>query len=161
MDFSLTKEQQDIKRAAGEFAKGEFKPELAHECELEHKFPRALYKKAGELGFIGLDYPEAVGGGEMGVLENALVIEEFCKADSGLGMALHLAFLPAKILKIIGSPEQQEEFLTPLAKGEWVSAISLTEPDHGSDLTRMQTSLDEKKDGMVLNGTKIFTTNQR
>ena len=86
MDFSLSKEQQDIKKAAAEFAKGEFKPEVAHECELNHRFPRELYKKAGELGFVGMDYPEEVGGGGMGVLENVLIVEEFCKADSGIGM---------------------------------------------------------------------------
>ena len=159
MDFSLSKEQRDIKRAAAEFAKGEFKPEVAQECELNHRFPRELYERAGRLGFIGLDYPEDIGGGGMGVLENVLVIEEFCKADSGLGMALHLAYLPAKIVRIFGTPRQKEKFLTPLAKGEWVSAVSFTEPDHGSDLRRMDTTLVEQKDGFVLNGAKVFTTN--
>jgi len=104
MDFSLTREQKDIKKAAAEFARGEFKPELAQECELSHRFPREIYKKAGELGFIGLDYPETVGGGALGVTENVLVIEEFCKADSGMGMAIHLAYLPAKILKNLWYP---------------------------------------------------------
>lgn len=159
MDFSLTKEQKDIKKAAAEFARGEFKPELALECELNHLFPRELYKKTGELGFIGMDYPEEFGGGGQSVLENVLVIEEFCKADSGLGMAIHLAFLPAKIVRILGSPEQRRKFLPPLTKGDWVSAVCFTEPDHGSDLTRMETTLEETPDGFVLNGTKIFTTN--
>jgi alkylation response protein AidB-like acyl-CoA dehydrogenase len=159
MDFSLSKEQRDIKSAAAEFAAGEFKPELAQECEINHRFPREIYEKAGQLGFIGLDYPEDIGGGGMGVLENVLVIEEFCKADSGLGMALHLAYLPAKIVRIFGTPEQKAKFLTPLTKGEWVSAVSFTEPDHGSDLRRMDTTLVEEKDGFVLKGAKIFTTN--
>ncbi len=149
----------DIKRAATEFARGEFTPELAQECELNHRFPREVFKKAGELGFIGLDYAEDVGGGGLGVLENVLVIEEFCKADSGLGMAIHLACLPAKIVRIFGTPQQQQRFLAPLVRGEWISAVSFTEPDHGSDLTHMNTSLEEKQDGFVLNGTKIFTTN--
>jgi len=92
-------------------------------------------------------------------MENVLVIEEFCKADSGMGMALHLAYLPAKIIKIFGTPAQQEKFLAPLVKGDWVSAVSFTEPDHGSDLTRMETTLREETDGFVLNGTKVFTTN--
>ncbi|MDQ1333080.1 MAG: hypothetical protein QG552_30 [Thermodesulfobacteriota bacterium] len=159
MDFSLTKEQKDIKKAAAEFARGEFQPDLILECETNHRFPREVYKKAGELGFIGLDYPEAVGGGDLGVMENVLVIEAFCKADSGIGMALHLAYLPAKIIKIFGTPAQQERFLSPLVRGDWVSAVSFTEPDHGSDLTRMETTLREEADGFVLNGTKVFTTN--
>lgn len=159
MDFSLTKEQTDIKRAAAEFANGEFTQELVLDCELNHRFPKELYKKAGELGFIGLDYPEELGGGGMGVLENVIVIEEFCKADSGLGMAIHLAFLPAKILRIFGTPEQRKKYLVPLTKGDWVSAVSFTEPDHGSDLTRMETTLTEEKDAFVIRGTKVFTTN--
>jgi alkylation response protein AidB-like acyl-CoA dehydrogenase len=159
MNFSLTKEQKDIKKAAAEFARGEFQPDLILACESGHRFPREVYKKAGELGFIGLDYPEKIGGGDLGVMENVLVIEEFCKADSGMGMALHLAYLPAKIIKIFGTPGQQEKFLSPLIKGDWVSAVSFTEPDHGSDLTRMETTLWEGADGFVLNGTKVFTTN--
>lgn len=159
MDFSLSKDQKDIKQAAREFAQGEFKPEIAHECELTHRFPRELYEKAGDLGFIGLDYPEEFGGGGMGVLENVLVIEEFCKADSGIGMAIHLAYLPAKIIRIFGTPTQRMKYLSPLTKGEWVSAVSFTEPDHGSDLTRMDTVVEEKPDGLVLRGSKIFTTN--
>jgi acyl-CoA dehydrogenase len=159
MDFSLTKEQRDIKKAAAEFAQKEFLPEVAQEHELNHRFPRELFKKAAQLGFIGLDYPERIGGGGMGVMENVLVIEEFCRADSGLGMALHLAYVPSKVIKVVGSPELQERFLGPLVRGDWISAIAMTEPDHGSDLTRMETTLVEEKDGFVLNGTKVFTTN--
>ena len=159
MDFSLTKEQRDIKKAAAEFAAKEFLPEVAHELELNHRYPRELFKKAAQLGFIGLDYPERIGGGGMGVTENVLVIEEFCKADSGIGMALHLGYVPSKVIKVVGSAEQQERFLGPLVQGDWISAIAMTEPDHGSDLTRMETTLVEEKDGFLINGTKVFTTN--
>jgi alkylation response protein AidB-like acyl-CoA dehydrogenase len=116
MDFSLSKEQMDIKKAAGEFARGEFKPEIAQECELNHRFPRELYQKAGELGFIGLDYPEDLGGGGMGVFENVLVVEEFCKVDSGIGMAIHLGYLPAKIVRILRTPEQEANTFPPWSK---------------------------------------------
>jgi len=159
MDFSLTKQQRDIKKAAAEFAAKEFLPDVAQEHELNHRYPRELFKKAAQLGFIGLDYPERIGGGGMGVTENVLVIEEFCKADSGIGMALHLGYVPSKVIKVVGSPEQQEKFLGPLVRGDWISAIAMTEPDHGSDLTRMETTLVEEKDGFVINGTKVFTTN--
>jgi alkylation response protein AidB-like acyl-CoA dehydrogenase len=159
MDFSLTKEQQDIKKAAAEFAKGEFLPELAQECELNHQYPRELFRKAAKLGFIGLDFPAEIGGGGMGILENVLVVEEFCRADSGLGMALHLGYIPSKIIKICGSAEQMRHYLAPLVKGDYIAAVSLSEPNHGSDLTHMDTTLDEIPDGFILNGTKIFTTN--
>ena len=159
MNFALTSEQRDIKKAAREFAQGEFTPERAEQYELAHEFPTEIFARAGELGFVGLDYPGAIGGGDMGVTENVLVIEEFCKADSGIGLAIHLAFLPAKIVRIFGTPAQHEKYLAPLARGEYVSAISLTEPDHGCDLTRMATTMEERDDRFVINGTKIFTTN--
>ena len=159
MDFSLTQEQKDIKRAAREFAEGEFTSERAIELELNHEFPKDLYKKAGELGFIGLNYSQEIGGEGLGVTENVLVIEEFCKADSGIGMAIHLAYLPAKIVKIFGTAEQHMRYLKPMIRGDYVSAVSFTESDHGSDLTCMSTTLEEKGDRFVINGTKIFTTN--
>lgn len=159
MDFSLTREQSDIKRAAGEFAKGEFTSERAIEYELNHEFPKDLYKQACELGFIGLNYPKEIGGEGLGVMENVLVVEEFCKADSGIGMAIHLAYLPAKIVKFFGNPEQHRKFLKPMIQGDYISAVSFTEPDHGSDLTAMATTADEKEDRFIINGTKIFTTN--
>jgi alkylation response protein AidB-like acyl-CoA dehydrogenase len=117
MDFSLTRQQEDIKRAAAEFARGEFRPEIAQEHELEHRFPREIFRRAAKLGFIGLDYPEEIGGGGMGVQENVLVVEEFCKADSGLGMALHLGYVPSKVIKLFGTPEQKKKFLGPLVRG--------------------------------------------
>ena len=113
MDFSLSPEQADIKRAAREFAQGEFTAERAMEYELEHRFPRELYARAGELGFVGLDYPEELGGGGLGVTENVLAIEELCKADSGIGMAIHLAFLPAKFVKTFGTPAQRGRYWSP------------------------------------------------
>ena len=119
MDFSLTKEQEDIKKAAADFAQGEFEPELAQEFELNHEYPRELYKRAAGLGFVGLDYPEEIGGGGLGVMENVLVVEEFCKADSGLGMAIHLGYIPSKFVKVIGTPEQKKKYLAPLVKGDW------------------------------------------
>ncbi len=159
MDFGLTREQRDIKAAARELAQGEFTQERALGYEERHEFPLELYRQAGELGFIGLDYPEEVNGGGLGVMENVLVIEEMCKADSGIGLAIHLAFLPAKIVKLFGTPEQRERYLEPLTRGRFVSAISLTEPDHGCDLTRMNTTVEVRGDRLVLNGTKVFTTN--
>jgi len=159
MDFSLTREQKDIKKAALSLPVVNSNRNWPRSANFHTGFLGKSTKRAGELGFIGLDYPETVGGGALGVTENVLVIEEFCKADSGMGMAIHLAYLPAKILKIFGTPEQHRKFLSPLVKGDWVSAVSFTEPDHGSDLTRMDTTLLEQDDGFVLNGTKVFTTN--
>ena len=91
MDFHLTKEQQDIQQAAREFAEGEFDKELALELDAKHEFPTEIWQKACQEGFVGLHFPEEFGGAEYGVVENVLVVEEFCRRDSGIGAALMLA----------------------------------------------------------------------
>ena len=90
MDFTLSEEQRDIQKAAQEFAQGEFDADLALELDREGRFPEAIRKKACQLGFIGLGYPEKFGGQGLGQLETVLVIEEFCRRDSSIGCALSL-----------------------------------------------------------------------
>jgi len=88
MDFELTKSQKEIQKAAREFAKGEFLKELALELDRKHEFPEIIWKKAGELGFIGIHFPEEYSGQGLGVLENILVAEEFCSRDSTIASAV-------------------------------------------------------------------------
>ena len=97
--FELTKAQKGISKAARDFARGEFDKELAYELEKNSKFPTKIWKKAADLGFLGIHYPEKYSGGEMGLLENLLVIEEFCRRDSSIGFALsHAGFAAECIL---------------------------------------------------------------
>jgi len=94
MDFEFGKSQKDIQKAAREFAKGEFDKELALELDRKHEFPRKIWQKAAQLGFIGVHYPEAYSGQGLGVMENILIAEEFCARDSGIGSAvIHLCVL--------------------------------------------------------------------
>jgi alkylation response protein AidB-like acyl-CoA dehydrogenase len=88
MGFDLSEEQVSIQKATEEFAKGEFDKETALECEKTHSFPYDILKKACQLGFVGIHYPEKYGGQGYGVLENVLVVEQLCRQDSGLGIAL-------------------------------------------------------------------------
>ncbi|MBM4119040.1 acyl-CoA dehydrogenase [bacterium] len=159
MDFDLSKEQRDIQQAAREFAAGEFDKELAIKHEKEHTFPRAIWKKACELGFIGIHFPEEYGGQGLGVLENALVVEEFCRRDSGFGTALALSDFAAEIIMRHGSPAQKAATLPAIAAGEMLSAGCFTEPNHGSDITAMDTTAVRDGDGWTINGTKTFITN--
>ena len=159
MDFSFTREQKDIKKAAADFASGEFKQELANDYELNHRYPRELFKKAGELGFIGLDYPEEIGGGGLGVLENVLVVEEFCRQDSGIGVALTVADFSSEVILRFGTEEQKQKYLPPVAAGKAIFAGAYTEPDHGSDITRLSTTAVKRGQEFVINGTKTFITN--
>ncbi|MFP3927766.1 MAG: acyl-CoA dehydrogenase family protein [Desulfobacteraceae bacterium] len=159
MDFQLSKEQEAIKAAVRDFAKGEFDRDVALEHERSHTFPRDIWKKACELGFIGIHFPEAYGGQDYGILENTLVVEELCRQDSGLGIAISLADFASEIILRFGTEEQKTKYLIPLTEGRAISCGGFTEPDHGSDITAMNTTAVLEGDQWVVNGTKIFITN--
>src|SRR5574341_1156675 len=118
MDFKLSDEQKDIQKAAREFAVGEFDPDLALELDENGKFPESLWKKAAQLGFIGMHYPEDLGGQGLGLLENLLVIEAFCRVDSGIGAALSTVDSGSEVILKFGSQGQKKQFLVPLMKGK-------------------------------------------
>ena len=159
MEFKLNKEQEAIQKAAREFAKGEFDKEIALEHERNHTFPSEIWKKACELGFMGIHYPEKYGGQEYGIFENTLVVEEFCRQDSGIGIALSLADFSSEIILRFGNDQQKEKYLIPITKGEALCSGGFTEPDHGSDITFMDTAAVKKGDEYIINGVKTFITN--
>ena len=158
MDLKLTREQQDIRKAAREFAEGEF-PEIAQACDQEETYPRHLVKKAAELGFIGLNLPEKYGGSGYGYLEKCIVSEEFWRVDPGLGSVLISATFGADMIELYGRDEQKEKFLTPLTSGEAVMGSAITEPDAGSDVSAVRTTAVKDGNDYVINGNKIFITN--
>ena len=159
MDFELTKSQKEIQKAAREFAKGEFDKELALELDRKHEYPMKIWKKAADLGFIGVHFPEEYSGQGLGVLESILIAEEFCSRDSSIGAALILASFATECILRFGSDELKEKFLPPVAEGKMLSGGCFTEPDHGSDITFMDTSAVKEGDEWVINGTKTFISN--
>ena len=159
MDFELTQEQRDIQKAAREFAQGEFDKEKILEWEQTHTFPREIWKKASQLGFIGIHFPEEYGGQGCGVTENILIVEEFCRKDSGVGIALSLVDFSSELVLRFGTPEQKRKYLLPVAQGQLISAGAYTEPDHGSDITLLSTTARKERESYMINGTKTFITN--
>ena len=159
MDFDLTKQQKQIQKAAREFAKGEFSKDLVEELEAKHEFPVEIAAKAGELGFIGIHFPEEYGGQAYGTLENALIVEEFCRRDSTLGSALLLCDFASETVLHFGTDEQKQRYLTPIAEGREFFGGAITEPDHGSDIRQMATTAVRDGDEWVLNGVKTFISN--
>lgn len=127
MDFDLTRDQRDIQKAAREFAGGEFDPDLVLACDRNQEFPIAVWKKACELGFMGVHYPEACGGQGLGLLENALIVETFCQQDSGMGAALAMADFGAEMILARGDEAQKKEVLPGLAAGESLMTLAYTE----------------------------------
>ena len=157
MDFELSDEQRDIQRAAKEFAEGEF-PEIAREYDRKEEFPRELWKKACQLGVIGLYIKEEYGGPGLGFLEHSMVMEEFWRVDPGCGCIL-LTVFGSELIQLYGREEQKKKYLPLLPKGKAIMGTAITEPDAGSDMTSISTTAKKDKDGYVLNGTKQFITN--
>lgn len=159
MDFRLTEEQRDIQKAAREFIEGEYDKERIMQWEKEHTFPEEIWKKACKLGLVGIHFPEKYGGQGCGVTENILIVEEFCRRDSSVGIALSLSDFSSEMVLRFGTDEQKKKYLIPVAAGEFISAGAYTEPNHGSDITVLSTTAVRQGDCFVINGTKTFITN--
>lgn len=158
MDFELTPEQIAIREAARDFALGEVDP-IVEEYDEAQKFPADVMKKAGELGFLGILFPEDLGGSGLGYVEYVLVVTELSRVDPsvGISVAAHNSLCSNHIFKF-GSDEQKRKWLVPLASGTKIGAWSLTEPNAGSDAAGTQTTAQRGDGGWILNGAKTFTT---
>ena len=89
---------------------------------------------------MGIHFPEAYGGQGYGIMENILLVEEFCRNDSGVGIALSLADFSSELVLKFGTEEQKKKYLPPISRGEMISAGAYTEPNHGSDITTLSTT---------------------
>ena len=158
MDFSLTDEQRAIQETAREFARREVDP-IVDEIDEQQKFPREVMRKAGELGFLGIIFPEEYGGAGLGYVEYVIVVTELSRIDPsvGISVAAHNSLCSNHIYKF-GNEEQRRRWLVPLAKGEKIGAWSLTEPGAGSDAAGTRTRAERVDGGWLLNGSKTFTT---
>ena len=158
MDFSLTPEQKAIQEAAREFAAKEISPHV-EELDEAQKYPLAIMKKAGELGFLGVIFPEELGGAGLGYVEYVLVVTELSRVDPsvGISVAAHNSLCTNHIFKF-GSDEQRRRWVPRLATGEWIGAWALTEPGSGSDAAAARATARKVPGGWVLDGTKVFCT---
>jgi alkylation response protein AidB-like acyl-CoA dehydrogenase len=158
IDFSLTPEQKAIRDMAREFARKEIDP-IVEEFDESQEFPRQLFAKAAELGFLGIIFPEKYGGAGLGYVDYVLVINELTKVDPsiGLSVAAHNSLCSNHIFKF-GNEEQIQRWLVPLARGEKIGAWSLTEPGAGSDAAGTRSRAERVAGGWKLNGSKTFTT---
>jgi len=158
MDFTLSKEQLYIQKAAREFAKGEF-AHVAREFDLNETFPGKIIDKARKLDLIGLFIPEEYGGPGLGYLEHALVLEEFWKIDPGIGQQLCSISFGAEELLLFGTEEQKKEYLEPLFTGSGIMGFAITEPEAGSDTAAVATTAVKDGDDYVINGSKVMIGN--
>src|SRR5687768_2449582 len=144
MDFELSAEQKLIQSTVRDFARQEVTP-VAEELDREKRFPYEIVAKLGELGLMGIPFPEDYGGGGADTLSYALAVEELARVDSSvcITMAAHTS-LGTMPIHLWGSDEQKSEWLPELCAGRKLAAFGLTEPEAGSDAgaTRTTATLD-------------------
>ena len=159
MNFELTPEQISIRDMVREFAQKEIAPHIMEYDETK-AFPEEIIKKLGELGLLGIIYPESYGGANMGYIEYALIIEELSAVDPSIGLiiAAHNS-LGTLHIYTYGSEEQKQKFIPPLLDGTTLSAWALTEPGSGSDAKALKTVAVKDGNHWILNGSKTFITN--
>jgi alkylation response protein AidB-like acyl-CoA dehydrogenase len=159
VEFSLTDEQQHLRRTVREFAEAEIGPHVM-EWDESSKFPSEIIPKLAEMGFLGVIFPEQYGGAGMGYFEYAIIIEELSRVDGSIGIivAAHNSLCTNHIYKF-GSDAQRQKYVVPLAQGQKLGCWSLTEPEAGSDAGGTRTVAKRQGDCWVINGAKTFTTN--
>ncbi len=153
-------EHEAFRRTVRAVVEKELKPS-ASQWEEQEEFPRELFTRFAELGFLGLKYPEAYGGTEAGELYEAVLLEELGRCGSGgvaagLGAQFTIATGP---LHKYGTEEQKQRFLAPAIRGEKVGALGITEPDAGSDVAGLRTTARREGDCYIVNGSKTYITN--
>ena len=159
MDFNLTEEQQMVRDMCRKFADNELAPAAEH-YDRTHEFPWDHVKKLGEMGMLGVVYPEEYNGSGMDYLSYAIAVEELSRgcASTGVVVSAHNSLCLSPIY-YFGTDEQKKKYLSKLCTGEWIGCFGITEPDAGSDAAGTKTTAEFKNGKWVLNGTKNFITN--
>ena len=159
MDFALDDQTELLQRTVREFAQAEVAP-AAEELDRTHSFPYELVAKMASLGWMGIPFPEEVGGAGGTSLQYAIAVEELTRADSSVAITLcaHTS-LGTQPIYLFGSEEQKQEWLPRLCSGEILGAFGLTEPEAGSDAGNTRTRARLEDGDWVINGAKQFITN--
>lgn len=155
----LTEEQKMLRDMVRDFAQNKIKP-IAAEIDETERFPEEIFAEMGELGILGIPYPEEYGGAGMDYTSYALAVEEVARVcgSTALGLAAHVS-LGCGPIYLFGTEEQKKKYLPDLCAGKHMGGFGLTEPQAGSDAGATQTTAVDKGDHFLLNGTKVYCTN--
>jgi alkylation response protein AidB-like acyl-CoA dehydrogenase len=160
--WPFTEEHEQLRTSIRAFVESELAPH-SQEWEEKRDFPDWVFSRMGELGLLGLGYPEEYGGGGGDYLCNIVLAEEMTRAGSG-GMTMAIAVQTDMAVPPVfkfGTEDQKQRYLVPAIKGEKIFCLGITEPDAGSDVASIKTTAKKVDDGWVVNGRKIFITNGR
>ncbi len=159
LDFEFTEEQNMFRDTTRDFAKNEIEP-IVEEYERREEFPQELFPKLGEMGFLGIVFPEEYGGVGLDKVTDCIFAEEMGKVNAGIAMCINahtgLALFP--IYKF-GTEEQKQKYLVPGIAGQKIGALGLTEPNAGSDARSIRSQAVKEGNKYILNGTKTWITN--
>lgn len=158
ISFTLSPEQEQIRQLAREFAESEIRPHVSYLDETQ-EFPHEIFRKLGELGFLGILIPTELGGAGLGAIECAIIVEEIARVCPAvaLGVAAHNGLCTYHIFRY-GSQDLHERYVQPLARGQTLGAWGLTEPGSGSDAGAMRTVAIRDGDRYIIRGSKNFIT---
>ena len=159
MTTALSAERQAILQTLRDFLEAEVRPHVMKWDEAQ-EFPSEVFRKLGELGFLGVLFPEEYGGAGLSYMDYQAIVEEIASVDPSIALALaaHNSLGSNHIFQF-GSETQKRKYIPRLARGEWMAAWGLTEAEAGSDSSGTKTTAVRDGDGWVLNGSKNFITN--
>ena len=158
MDFGFSQREELLKKSIREWAEKEIGPRM-DEMEKTGDFPVDLLPAMGQMGITGVITPKAYGGVELGALARILILEELGTVCPAIPMGLQVHHMCTNALDTHGTEEQKKKYLPPLAKGETMGVVAVTDPSGGSDVGGMQTVAELKGDKYIINGRKCFITN--
>jgi len=156
MDYTLTEDQEQLRRLVEDFVTREVKPYW--EKHTSEEFPWPLFHKLGELGLAAIPFPTEFGGGGLDYSSYITVLEELSRFGSHLGSVLSVHGLPQLIINNFGTEAQKRKYLPPMARAELLGAFALTEPHAGSDAANINTRAELRGDKYILRGQKIWIT---
>ena len=159
MDFALSAEQKQIRATVADVVDNEVVPR-AGEIDATDEFPADLVEQLGELGLMGMPFPEEYGGAGLDYHSYVIGLEELSRGSGGLGtiVAAHTS-LAGNMLYAFGTDEQKKQYLTPLSEGTDVGAFALSEAGAGSDVPAMETTARKEGDQYVIDGSKLWISN--
>jgi len=159
MDFTFSPEHQALRRVIREFAENEVAP-LAMEIDRKHEVPFETIRKLGQIGLLGVCFPQEYGGMGAGETGYCILMEELGRVctSTATNVGAHIG-IGAMAIYLDGNEEQKRKYLTPLARGEKIAAFGLTEPNAGSDAAAIRTRAVREGDSWILDGGKVFITN--
>ncbi|MFH0995744.1 MAG: acyl-CoA dehydrogenase family protein [Pseudomonadota bacterium] len=159
MFFEIDKSQKQIQQAVRDFIKGQFKKEIIQEIVEEQVFPEKIWRKASDLGLIGIHFPEEYSGQGLGCFENALVAEALCCGDASVGGCLAGAAIGSEMILHYGNESQKSTWLPKVAEGQVLASAAFSEAGFGGGFASIKSTATKQGDSWLIEGAKTFVLN--